>query len=317
MDIDFSEEMELKTILETFPPVIATVFVVTVSALHPEPGMIGISIMFGIMIAITPYATWKYFRVKKIKAMEEEFPNFLRDLVEGKKSGLTITKALRDTEKNEYGELNKEVDKMSKQLSWGLSFDEVIMNFRDRVEESGLMTRTVGILMEAKRSGGNVVSAMETISSDASTLIELERERKSEMTQHAAVMYLIYLMFVAITIILSKILVPMTQMEAEGMMGIGPGEGGVCKAPMAPSEDVVCSMFESFADVFGLGVEQGAYYEGLFLSMILVQGAFSGLVIGQIRNNSATSGIKHSLILTGVGLVVYILAARYVELGIM
>ncbi len=323
MESDIFGNMGVKKIVTIVPPMIGVLIVLIVSLLYPDPGVIGITVLFSLMLSISPYATWKYFRVKRIKAMENQFPNFLRDLVEAKKSGMTLSQALKDASKNEYGMLNEEVKKMSNQLSWNMSFDEVMTGFSKRNNESDLITRTVRILMEAKKSGGNIVSAMETLSSDVSTVIEIEEERKSEMMQHAAVMYLIYFMFVAITVVLSKVLVPMTtEMDMGGGgglgMGIGLGDGGgICTPPMPFSEDFVCSFFESFAMAFGLGVEGGLYYEGLFVSMVIVQGIFSGLIIGQIRNNSAASGFKHSVIITGVGLVAYILASRYVPMEIM
>lgn len=306
-----------KEVLLVFPPAVGILFVFLVSLLFPEPGMIGGSILLSIMISIAPYAVWKYIRVKNIKAMEEQFPNFLRDLVGSTKSGMTLTEALRETSKNEYGKLNREIEKMSNQLSWNMSFDEVINSFADRVEESNIMSRSIKIIMEAKKSGGDMVSTIETVSSDVSTLIELDKKRKSELSQQAAIMYIIYFMFVVIAILLSKILVPMTTElgEAESpLMGEG---GAICTPPMEMVEEFICSIFQSIGSMMGVGVGAGAYYEGVFLSMVLIQGLLSGLMIGQIRNDSATSGMKHSLIMVGVGLTVYIMAARYLTIEII
>ncbi len=315
---EISDELDKEDMLLLFPTAFSAVLILSVLLLHPEPGMIGITILLSIMVSVSPYAIWKYFRVKKVKGMERQFPNFLRDLVEAKKSGLTLTEALREASDNEYGMLNEEVEKMSNQLSWNMSFDEVMTKFGERNNDSDMISRTVKIIMEAKRSGGNIISAMETISSDVSRLIEIEKKRKSEMSQHAAVMYLIYFMFVGITIILSKILVPMTTEIGAGDDALMMGDGGaVCAPATQPSEELICSVFEGIALSLGIGAGEGAYYEGLFLSMVLVQGMFSGLIIGQIRNNSAVSGIKHSLIMTGIGLVSYIIASRYVTIEII
>ncbi len=302
--------------LTLVPPLIGLVLVLIISLVFPEPGMIGITILLSVLISVSPYATWKYFRIKKINGMEQQLPNFLRDLVEAKKSGLTLTQALREASKNEYGMLNEEVNKMSKQLSWNMSFDEVLENFAKRNRDSTMIGRTVKMIMEAKRSGGKVISAMETVSSDVSTIIEVNEKRKSDMAQHSAVLYLIYFMFLAITIILSKFLVPMTEELADGELMIGEGGGQICTAPMQTSENVICSFFESFAGILGLGTE-GLYYQGLFLSMVLIQGIFTGLMIGQVRNNSPSAGIKHSLIMAGSGLIIYIIAARYIPIEIM
>ncbi len=302
-----------------YPILIGIAAVLVSYILYPEPGMLGITLLFAMMVSVSPYTLWKYFRVKRIKAMEKEFPNFARDLVEAKKSGLTLTEALRDATKNEYGELNKEVDKMAKQLSWNMSFDEVMTRFSERVSESDLMRRTIKIIMEAKKSGGNIISAMETVSSDTSTLIEMEEERKSKMSQHAAVMYIIYFMFVAVTIMLSKILVPLTEemdLGEEALMFGGEG-GEICQAPMQITEEVICSLFQTIGRVMTMAPESGAYYDGLFLSMVVVQGILTGPLIGQIRDNSASSGIKYSFIMTAIGMVAYVVASRYIEIGII
>lgn len=79
-------------------------------------------------------------------------------------------------------------------------------------------------------------------------------------------------------------------------------------------EKFVCSFFISISKVFGLGSGVPGYYKGLFLSMILVEAIFSGLIIGQISNNSAPSGIRHSLIMIGVGFTAFIVS---VSLGII
>jgi hypothetical protein len=156
---------------------------------------------------------------------------------------------------------------------------------------------------------------METIASDAATIKEMEKERKSKMQQHSVVMYLIYFMFTGIAIMLSKILIPMTQMEGMGAgsdMGISFGEGTLC-VPLAAKVGIqkfVCSFFFSLGQVFGLGTGMPGYYKSLFLSMILVEGMASGLIIGQISENSPSAGIKHSLILTGVGFTIFLLIAK-------
>lgn len=316
-------EWETEKLVKVVPATIAIAFILIIAIVfRGNSGMIGISILFAIIFAMIPYTAYNYYQVRRIKAMEEQLPNFLRDLVENKKSGMTLPQALEDTSKNEYGKLTPEVQKMANQISWDISFSEVLEKFSERTQDSELIQRTLRIIMEARRSGGDVVSTMETIASDASTLVEMERERKSKMTQHSVVMYMIYLMYLAITIILSKILIPMTQMEglqagATELMGMG-GGGKICGAAAAsPAKAFICSFFISLSKTFGMGTGTEGYYMGLFLSMILIQGIFTGLVIGQIKNNAASTGMKHSMILTGIGFAAFILTLKYFSLGLI
>ena len=53
--------------------------------------------------------------------------------------------------------------------------------------------------------------------------------------------------------------------------------------------------------MFSLGAGATCYYNALFLIMVVVQGIFTGLVAGQIGENSIVAGFKHSLIMTFSG----------------
>ena len=68
-----------------------------------------------------------------INAIEEKFPDFLRDMAEYWKGGLSMTVAVQTLAGSEYGALNNEVKKMSDQLSWGVAFSDVIGMFAERV----------------------------------------------------------------------------------------------------------------------------------------------------------------------------------------
>ena len=81
-------------------------------------------------------ASFYWDRVKeKTNQMEEKFPDFLRDLAEYWKGGLSMTVAVQTLATSEYGALNHEVKKMSDQLSWGVSFGDVIDVCAEREEK--------------------------------------------------------------------------------------------------------------------------------------------------------------------------------------
>jgi hypothetical protein len=60
----------------------------------------------------------------------------------------------------------------------------------------------------------------------------------------------------------------------------------------------------------------GSYYAPLFFFMAMTQAVFSGLVAGQIAENSITAGIKHSLILTGLALGAFFFLVRLGFMGV-
>ena len=74
-------------------------------------------IVFGIISLILPYGIYGYRRDQIRARVEEKFPDFLRDLAEYWKGGLSMTVAIQTLAKGEYGNLNDEVNKMSTQIS--------------------------------------------------------------------------------------------------------------------------------------------------------------------------------------------------------
>ena len=101
-------------------------------------------------------ASYYWERVENAKnEVEEKFPDFLRDLAEYWKGGLSMTVAIQTLATSEYGALNDEVKKMSDQLSWGIKFSDVIKQFADRVG-TPLVQRAIALIAEADRAGGKI-----------------------------------------------------------------------------------------------------------------------------------------------------------------
>ena len=87
---------------------------------------------FGLTFFFLLYpASFYWEKVEKRKnEIEEKFPDFLRDMAEYWKGGLSMTVAVQTLVKSEYGALNDEVKKMSDQLSWGIKFSDVIIFYK-------------------------------------------------------------------------------------------------------------------------------------------------------------------------------------------
>ena len=100
-------------------------------------------------------ASYYWERVEKEKnEVEEKFPDFLRDLAEYWKGGLSMTVAVQTLATSEYGALNDEVKKMSDQLSWGVKFSDVIGQFAERLARRSCAATT--LIAEADRAGGKI-----------------------------------------------------------------------------------------------------------------------------------------------------------------
>ena len=70
----------------------------------------------GFLFMVYPAALYHDRQQKKIEAVEDKFPDFLRDLAEYWKGGLSMTLSVRTLANSEYGALNPEITQMSAQL---------------------------------------------------------------------------------------------------------------------------------------------------------------------------------------------------------
>ena len=159
----------------------------------------------GFLLMVYPAAVYSDRQMQKIEAMEDKFPDFLRDLAEYWKGGLSMTVAIQTLAKGEYGNLNEEVNKMASQISWGVSFGEVLEMFTERVT-SPIVTRAVRMVDEANRAGGRISDILLAASFDAREIKALETERRQEVGSYVTVIYASFFVYLGIILVLASTL---------------------------------------------------------------------------------------------------------------
>ena len=223
---------------------------------------------------------------KKAKEIEEYLPDFLRDVAESIRSGMPLTKAFENATHGTYGALSAEMKITSSQISWGIPFEETIKRFAGRVK-SRLVRQAVLIIIESHKSGGEIADVLETVSTDIKTLKSIEQERKSKLKVYLVSMYFIFFLFLGIIVTLTQSFIPATPQlnEAAGILG---------GSPSSLSEED----FKQF-----------------FFHLCLIQAFFAGLIGGQMGEGSVVSGIKHSIALLLITIIVFqfILTATTLE----
>ncbi|RZN62795.1 MAG: type II secretion system F family protein [Methanonatronarchaeia archaeon] len=235
-------------------------------------------LIFTFIIILMPPGLLSYFKKRKIKKMEAEFPDFLRDIAESNKSGMTLTRAVQTAAKGSYGALTPEVKKMSNQISWGISFSESLKRFSERLN-TPLIKRSVSLIQEAKKAGGSVSETLEAASKDAKEVKALESKRQGEMATYIVIIYVAFFVFLGVVLVLHNSFIPIMEDVAGGG-----GGGGIGMIP----ED-----FES------------EVYSRLFFHVSIIKGFFAGLVAGKMGEGEIVSGIKHSLILVLISYIVF------------
>ncbi len=251
----------------------------------------GLFLVLGFFFAFAPYLSYLYLKHSRLIAVEEQFPNFLRDLSESKKSGMTLPTAVQKSAKTDYGPLSTDVKRMGDQISWGVSFEAVLQRFAKNTG-SRFIQRSVSIVIEAHRSGGDIAQVLRSVAEDAAMIKESEARRKATLSQYVMTVYAIYFIFIGILTSLDKIMVPLASSPTLGM--IGGGIGGM----------VGSGMEAAAPETGGFDFDN---YKILFFHMAMLQGIFNGLLAGQIGEGTVVAGLKHSLIFVVLGFLAFLI----------
>jgi archaeal flagellar protein FlaJ len=226
--------------------------------------------VFALLSGTGVYGMYQSLYARKISRIDSIFPNFVRDLAESRRAGMTFTKAILFASKGDYGILTPEIQKISQQVSWGGSVSDALLAFAQRVNTKSIR-RTITLIIEASNSGGNVADVLDVAAKDAREIKMLEAERRTNMASYVVVIYVGMFVFLAIVLILCTSFIPaMVGGEgSQGMQGIMGGGGAVSQ------EEIT----------------------GVFYLACLIQSFGSALVAGVFEDGRFTSSVKHIFIM--------------------
>ena len=239
-------------------------------------------VIFGLISLMLPYGLYGRRRDQIRSRVEAKFPDFLRDLAEYWKGGLSMTVAIQTLAKGEYGNLNEDVNKMAAQISWGISFGEVLDMFTERVT-SPIVTRAVRMVDEANRAGGRIADILLAASFDAREIKALETERRQEVGSYVTVIYASYFVYLGIILVLAQTFIPAIVDSAAATGSTG---------SMSIGNLTIREMNE-------------VWISTIFLYSLVVQGIGNGLAAGFMANGRLWSAFNRASFLLLVGWFVF------------
>ena len=227
--------------------------------------------IFAILVLIGPYGFYEYMQYRRIDLMEERFPEFLRDLAESRKAGMTMAKAVENAAKGDYGYLTPEIKKMAVQISWGVPFSEALKRFGERIN-TPLVMRTTTMVVKASETGGKVADVIEAAAKNVREIKILQAERKTEMKMYLMIIYVAFFVFLAVIAILSGMFLPKL-ISASKSIG-GAGSIGV--------------------SIGGASIET---YRFIYVCTALSQAIGNGIVAGALSEGKLIAGLRHAAIM--------------------
>ena len=238
-------------------------------------------LIIGLMVGLFPPAAVNVIDSTWRANVDKNIPKFLREVAEAGRSGLTLTRAIEVSAERKYGPLSKELQQVVTQLSWGISLEECLKSFAERVDTT-LGRRTAQLIMEVSRSGGDVQEVLESINKHINDLYMLARERMSAIRPYIAIIYVAAIIFLFTDILLIK------SFFTE-----------IANLQLAQKEVATGPLLKISLDVPTLS-------KVLFHTAI-IQSFFGGLVAGKMGGGTIGSGLKHCLVLMMVSFLSFVL----------
>ncbi len=244
--------------------------------------------MIAAMVFFGPFGIYVSYKHKQIERIERRLPDFLRDVSEAGRFGMTLADAIVVSAEGRYGELTPEIRKMAAQIQWGVPANKALNLFAQRVD-TPLVNRVVAIITKANQAGGNVADVLTMVSQDAKKVHQSEDEQKIAMTSYLAVIYVSFAVFIVVIIILNtQFLTAMEEagaemdMDAEGIEAPGGMGGGMAME---------------------METEHIPVIQYIFTLAVFAHAVGDGIVAGILQTGKFTNGMKHSFILVLIGFI--------------
>jgi flagellar protein FlaJ len=223
-----------------------------------------------VLVAIVPSAILDYLNQKWIRSIEKQMPALVRGISESQETGLTIIKALEKVieDKLVRPALSDEIRKISVRMSWGVSFEDALTAFKNRVG-SPLVSRFCALVLEASRSGGQIKKVFTATSGFMEEMKEMDEDTDAQMRPYLLVIYVSFMIFIFIAVMLIQ-------------------------AFFAPLEGSAQIMSESTI----VGVRE---YSDFFYRDMIVTALTGGLMAGKLGERRVAGGLKHAILLSVVG----------------
>jgi flagellar protein FlaJ len=235
--------------------------------------------VLGLLIGLGPYGWYAAREARRTEAIDQKFPEFLRDLAESQRAGMTLTEAVLTAAKGQYGMLTPEIRKMAAQIEWGVSFSDALDRFSKRVN-TPLIGRTVSLVIQASSAGGNVVDILTAAADDAREIQQIVKERRQQMSIYVMIIYIAFAVFVGVIAVLNAQFIPEVAKAVEKADGVSIGGLNFKKFDQ---ED----------------------FKILFFHAAVIQGLGGGIVGGVMSQGKMIHGLRHSFILVSIAWVLF------------
>ncbi len=227
-----------------------------------------IAVSIALIVSVVPPAMVHQKIASKKSSIERGISNFLRDLTETRKTGLSPEACISNLATRDYGAFSPELKKMSSDIGWGIPMRNVIMDFVKKTK-SWMSQIVMFLLLEAVDVGGGTISMIESLARFNNMTQEIEKEKRMSVRPYMIMPYFAAILLVATTL--------MTLLFTTNTIAMG-GEAAASSADTG-------------------------FLQLIFTVSVITHCYLIGLVCGKISEESLAAGFKHSALLVFIAIV--------------
>ena len=256
-------------------------------AFHTKFAVIFLSFVF-ILFFCYYFVLFAFFFMNESKfknnerEIEEVLPEFLDNLISNIKGGIPLEKALLKSVQNDQKALKAEITLINQKIMMGETIYESLHQFRKRFD-SAVINRTIFLIEEGIKNGGNIVAPLERISENLKRIYNLDAEIKANSGGFTTVIKAITLFIAPLLFALATTL----------LVFIG---------------NLFLLIIKSGSESFSVSAIPSEYNEYLIIfsySMITLITFFSSLITAELKNEKIHESIKYLPIYVVLGLIIF------------
>ncbi|MCI4357691.1 MAG: type II secretion system F family protein [Thermoplasmata archaeon] len=237
--------------------------------------------VLGAILVLGPFGFAETARIRRIDKIEERLPDFLRDVAEAGRFGMTLPDAIIVASKGRYGLLTDEIKRMASQLEWGVPVATALRLFEERVP-TPLVQRVVSIITRSNDAGGNVADVLTMVAHDTREVQNQLAARKISMLTYVTVIYISFFVFLVTIYIMAAVFLPQMVLAGQGIASSSLSSGGA----VTLSFTLVPALFVAF------------------LVAVIVHAIGDGIMAGVLFSGKFPEGFQHATIMLIAGWVI-------------
>jgi Flp pilus assembly protein TadB len=239
-------------------------------------------------IGLTAYALDARTEMRKIRAFERAFAQFLFEMADAMRGGLDPAKAIIELALTTSNAMRKPLRIAADGIRMGRPFDAVLRTMVAPMR-SPLITRYATLIADASSVGGETSVVVYRAAKDMDDFIKIEQERSAALTLPVAVLYVAFGVLMAVLFSLLSIAPSLGSINISFLGG----------SPLAGHASTMTTVPRLTSETL----------TQRFFDLMAINGFGTGVIIGAFTEGKAKYGLIHSLILLATTAVAFFLFA--------